>query len=139
MATLSYTWLGHGTFLFQSPGQKRILIDPWLTTNPVCPESAKKITGLDLLLLTHGHDDHTADALAVARATGAHLIAPHELALWYQRKGLKSVSGMNLGATVNIAGLSLTMVPALHSSSIEEDGRSVCRRGVWVRHPFEDG
>jgi len=140
MATLSYTWLGHGTFLFRSPGQKRILIDPWLTTNPVCPDGAKRITGLDLLLLTHGHDDHTADALAVARATGAHLIAPHELALWYQRKGLRSVSGMNLGAAIDIAGLSLTMVPALHSSSIEEDGRSVyvgeaC--GYVIR--FEDG
>ena len=76
MHTLSLTWLGHGTFLIRSPGGKLMLIDPWLTTNPACPDSAKKITALDLLLLTHGHDDHTADAVAVGRATGARAIAP---------------------------------------------------------------
>ena len=140
MQRLSFTWLGHGTFLFRSPGGKRILIDPWLTTNPVCPEPAKKISELDVLLLTHGHDDHTADAVAVGRATGARAIAPYELALWLQRKGLQAVTGMNLGGTIQAVGLSITMVPAFHSSSIVEDDRTVylgepC--GYVIR--FEDG
>ena len=117
-----------------------MLIDPWLTTNPSCPESAKRIRELDLLLLTHGHDDHSADAVAVGRATGARAIAPYELALWLERKGLRSVTAMNLGGTIEAAGLSITMVPALHSSSIVEDGRSIylgepC--GYVIR--FEDG
>ena len=140
MQRLSFTWFGHGTFLFRSPGGKRILIDPWLTTNPVCPEPAKKISELDVLLLTHGHDDHTADAVAVGRATGARAIAPYELALWLQRKGLQAVTGMNLGGTIQAVGLSITMVPAFHSSSIVEDDRTVylgepC--GYVIR--FEDG
>jgi L-ascorbate metabolism protein UlaG (beta-lactamase superfamily) len=125
MQPLSFTWLGHATFHFRSPAAKRILIDPWLTTNPMCPEAAKRIRELDLLLLTHGHDDHSADAVAVGRATGARAIAPYELALWLQQKGLQAVTGMNRGGTIEAAGLSITMVPALHSSSIVEDGRIV--------------
>ena len=91
MASLSFTWLGHSTFLFVSPGGKRILIDPWLTTNPVCPDESKRITTLDLVLVTHGHDDHTADVVSVARATGARVVAPYELGLWLERKGLPHV------------------------------------------------
>jgi len=125
MTKLSFQWLGHATFLFSSPGGKRILIDPWLTTNPACPESAKKVRELDLLLLTHGHDDHIADAVSVARVTLARVIAPYELAMWLERKGLKTVTGMNQGGTLDAGGLSITMVPAIHSSSVEEDGRHV--------------
>ena len=125
MKPLSFTWLGHGTFLFQSPGGKRILVDPWIATNPVCPESSKKIRELDLMLLTHGHDDHTADAVPIGRATGARVIAPYELALWLQQKGLKTVTAMNRGGTLEAAGLAITMVPACHSSSLTEDGRFV--------------
>jgi L-ascorbate metabolism protein UlaG (beta-lactamase superfamily) len=140
MNTLSFTWLGHGTFLFRSPGGKRILIDPWIATNPVCPEESRKIRELDLLLLTHGHDDHTADAVSIGRATGARVIAPYELGLWMEQKGLQAVTPMNRGGTIEAGGLSITMVPAFHSSSIVEDGRIVylgepC--GYVIR--FEDG
>jgi len=125
MRSLSFTWLGHATFLFTSPSGKRILVDPWLATNPSCPESSKKVTELDLLLVTHGHDDHTADVVPVARATNAHVVAPYELAVWLQRKGLQNVTGMNPGGTVSVLGLSVTMVPAHHSSSVVEDGRTM--------------
>src|SRR5262249_13398679 len=117
MHTLSYTWLGHGTFLFDSPGGKRLIVDPWLETNPSCPPEAKKSAALDLVLLTHGHEDHPDDAVAVARATGAHVVAPYELSLWMQRKGIQRLTGMNPGGTLSMVGLSITMVPALHTSS----------------------
>jgi len=125
MRSLSFTWLGHATFLFTSPSGKRILVDPWLATNPSCPESSKQVTELDLLLVTHGHDDHTADVVPIARATNAHVVAPYELAVWLQRKGLQNVTGMNPGGTVSVLGLSVTMVPAHHSSSVVEDGRTM--------------
>ena len=60
-----YTWLGHATFLLVSPGGKRILFDPWVTGNPTSPESAKELGALDLMLITHGHSDHTGDAVAI--------------------------------------------------------------------------
>jgi len=77
---------------------------------------------LDLILLTHGHHDHSADAVGLARGTGAHAVAPWELALWLEEKGLKRVSGMNPGGTITVAGLTITMVQAVHSSSIEDGG-----------------
>src|SRR4051812_2535161 len=122
---LSITWLGHATFLLQSPGGKKLLFDPWVTGNPSSPESAKKLGALDLILLTHGHGDHTGDAVAIGRSSGAHTVAPYELSLWLQKKGLQNVTGMNPGGTLNALGLSVTMVPAIHSSSIEDGGEIV--------------
>jgi L-ascorbate metabolism protein UlaG (beta-lactamase superfamily) len=140
MPNLSYTWLGHATFLFQTPGRKRVLVDPWVTTNPSTPEASKQIGAVDLMLLTHGHDDHTGDAVAIARTTGAHVVAPYELCVWLQHKGLQQVTGMNPGGTLSALGLSVTMVPAIHSSSVVEEGRIVylgIATGYVVR--FEDG
>jgi L-ascorbate metabolism protein UlaG (beta-lactamase superfamily) len=140
MQTLSFTWLGHATFLLQSPGGKRLLFDPWVTGNPSSPESAKKLGALDLMLITHGHADHTADAVAIGRSSGAQIIAPYEVSVWLQQKGLQNVTGMNPGGTLKVLGLSITMVPAMHSSSIEEDGKIIylgVATGFVVT--FEDG
>jgi L-ascorbate metabolism protein UlaG (beta-lactamase superfamily) len=137
---LAFTWLGHGTFRFRSPEGKRIIVDPWLTTNPACPESARKIGELDLMLLTHGHDDHIGDAVKVARETGARVVAPYELSVWLQQKGLQNVTGMNPGGTLSVLGMSITMVPACHSSSVVEEGRIVylgLATGYIIR--FENG
>lgn len=123
--TLSFTWYGHATFLVTTPGGKRILFDPWVTGNPTAPESAKKIGAVDLMLLTHGHGDHTGDAVAIGRSSGAQVVAPYELSLWLQKKGLQKVTGMNPGGTLNVLGLSVTMVRADHSSSVEDDGTIV--------------
>jgi len=117
----SFTFLGHSTFLFGTTTGKRVIVDPWLETNPSCPDSFKRVRELDLMLLTHGHRDHTADAVALARATGAQAIAPYELAQWLEEKGLKRVFAMNIGGTRSILGLSITMVPAVHSSSLDAD------------------
>jgi L-ascorbate metabolism protein UlaG (beta-lactamase superfamily) len=99
-----------------------MIVDPWLETNPMCPEAFKRVRDLDLMLLTHGHRDHTADAVGLARATGAQVVAPYELARWLEEKGLKRVTAMNAGGAVSLLGLSIAMVPAVHSSSIEDDG-----------------
>jgi L-ascorbate metabolism protein UlaG (beta-lactamase superfamily) len=125
MNKFSYKWLGHATFLFTTPGGKRVLLDPWITGNPVTPESAKKVGDIDLILLSHGHADHTGDAVSLGRSTGAQVVAPYELSLWLEQKGLKNITGMNPGGTLRMLGLEITMVPAHHSSSIEEDGRQV--------------
>jgi L-ascorbate metabolism protein UlaG (beta-lactamase superfamily) len=140
MKKLSYTWLGHATFLVQSPAGKRIIFDPWVTGNPTSPAAAKHLGALDLMLVTHGHADHTGDAVAIARSSHAHVVAPYEVSVWLQQKGLKSVTGMNPGGTLIMHGLSITMVPAMHSSSIEEDGRIIylgVATGYVVK--FEDG
>src|SRR4029077_6315337 len=118
----------------------RILFDPWVTGNPSSPESAKRLGALDLMLITHRHGDHTGDAVAIGRSSGAQVVAPYEASVWLQQKGLKQVTGMNPGGTLSALGLSITMVPAVHSSSIEEDGRTIymgLATGYVIR--FEDG
>jgi len=140
MAPLSFTWLGHSTFLFTSPGGKRILIEPWVASNPACPEASKKIGALDLILITHGHSDHAGDAVSIARATGAHVIANYEVCLWLEAKGIQNTAPMGQGGTQTIGGLAITMVNAVHGSSVVEDGRVVSlgqAAGYVIR--FEDG
>jgi L-ascorbate metabolism protein UlaG (beta-lactamase superfamily) len=125
MKKLSFTWYGHSTFVITTPGGKRIVTDPWLEGNPMCPPAMKRIGEADLILVSHGHSDHTGDVVAVARATGAPILAIYELALWLERKGLTNVQGMGVGGTLAVAGLHVTMVPAVHTSSTVEDDTSV--------------
>ncbi len=125
MQKLSITWYGHSTFVIITPGGKRIVTDPWLEHNPMCPPGMKKIAAADLVLVSHGHSDHTGDVAAVSRATGAPVVAVHELALWLERKGLKNIQGMGIGGTVSVAGISVTMVPAVHTSSVVENDTNV--------------
>ena len=116
----SITWLGHATFLLGLPSGQRILTDPWLG-NPNCPEACSRPDGLgrvDLILLSHGHDDHSADVVPVARATGAPVVCLVELRRYLSAKGLRGVRGMNIGGTQEVAGIRITMTMALHSGSI---------------------
>ena len=108
------------------------------------------VSGLDLWLdpaegvkaawLSHGHSDHTTDVVPIARATGAPVVAVFELANYFQGKGLKDVVGMGIGGTVDVKGLKISMVSAVHTSSIEEDGKVLyvgTATGFVVR--LEDG
>jgi L-ascorbate metabolism protein UlaG (beta-lactamase superfamily) len=121
MSALSITWLGHATFLITTPGGKRIVTDPWLEGNPMCPPDRRRIDKADLILVSHGHSDHSASVIPVARDTNAAVVAIHELAQWFERKGLHQVKGMGIGGTQAVAGLEITMTPAVHSSSVLEN------------------
>ncbi len=98
------------------------MFDPWLTGNPKAPAGAK-IDKADVICVSHGHADHSSDVVTVARATGATVVAVFELANYFQGKGLKEIVGMGVGGTVDVKGLKISMTPAVHTSSIEEDGK----------------
>jgi L-ascorbate metabolism protein UlaG (beta-lactamase superfamily) len=139
MSALSITWYGHATFVVGTPGGRRIVFDPWLTGNPKAPAGAK-IDKADVICVTHGHSDHTTEVVSVARATGAPVVAVFELANYFQGKGLKEVVGMGVGGTIDVKGLKISMTPAVHTSSIEEDGKVLyvgTATGFVVR--LEDG
>jgi L-ascorbate metabolism protein UlaG (beta-lactamase superfamily) len=111
----SITWLGHAAFKITSPGGKVVMIDPWLSGNPACPDHLKAVERCDLILVTHGHFDHLGDTVPLAQQTGATVIGIFELATYLQGKGVKSASGMNKGGTQVVDGIKVTMVHAIHS------------------------
>jgi L-ascorbate metabolism protein UlaG (beta-lactamase superfamily) len=125
MSNISITWLGHATFIITTPGGKRIVTDPWLEGNPACPADKKKIDKADVILVSHGHFDHTGDIVNVSRATNATTVAVFELASWLEKKGVQNLTGMNIGGTTKVAGLEVTMVPAVHTSSVVENDTTV--------------
>lgn len=115
-------WLGQAAFKITSPAGKVIVIDPWLTTNPKTPELYKKLEALgkvDLVLVTHGHFDHVADAPALAKLNNAPLWAPAGLSQTLVLLGVAPQAGsMNRSGTVTPIGpnIKVTMVHAEHSS-----------------------
>jgi L-ascorbate metabolism protein UlaG (beta-lactamase superfamily) len=115
------TWLGHATFLLETPGGKRVMIDPWITGNPKCPEALRDPGALDLILLSHGHTDHTADAARLANEKGAAVLAMVELADWIGTQGVENAVGFNKGGSHTAEGIKVTLVDAHHSSSVEGD------------------
>ncbi|RZW10738.1 MAG: metal-dependent hydrolase [Rhodobacteraceae bacterium] len=123
---MKITWLGHSGFRMEI-GDQVLLIDPWLTGNPVFPEGkrADAILGATHILLTLGHGDHTGDALALTRETGAPLVGIYDLMSHWEATEDVSVIGFNKGGTVNLGDVTVTMVAAVHSSSIGGDNGPV--------------
>ncbi|MDQ4065749.1 MAG: metal-dependent hydrolase [Actinomycetota bacterium] len=110
------TWLGHSTFLLEAQ-DTRVIIDPWLKQNPACPENLKDPGPLDVIAITHGHNDHMQDALDLATSTGATVVAIAEIGDWLENQGVESVLGINKGGSTEVAGIKFHMTDAVHSSS----------------------
>jgi L-ascorbate metabolism protein UlaG (beta-lactamase superfamily) len=109
----------HGQSCFElSDGEVTLLIDPFLKpNNPVAVATAEEVEPTHIAL-SHGHADHMADAVPVAKRTGAHCIAMVELANWLEGQGVENVSDPNFGGTVSFDGGSVKLVPAWHTNTI---------------------
>jgi L-ascorbate metabolism protein UlaG (beta-lactamase superfamily) len=116
------TWLGHATVLVETASGTSFLIDPFLQHNAKFPKDFRLPEKIDYVLLTHAHIDHTADAIPVAEKHGSTIVAIYELAGYMASKGAKSTIGMNLGGSVDLSGVTVSMVEAKHSSSLDEGG-----------------
>jgi L-ascorbate metabolism protein UlaG (beta-lactamase superfamily) len=116
-------FLGHAAFEI-TDGDARILIDPFLAPdNPAAAAGADEVEPTHILL-THGHSDHTAHAVAVAKRTGAKCVAIVEIARWLSEQGVEHVEDPNLGGTIELEWGWVKLVPALHTSTLP-DGRAI--------------
>src|SRR6476469_5353709 len=105
-------------------GDARVLVDPFLKpNNPISPVTADELEPTHILL-THGHGDHVADAVPLAKRTGAHCVALVEMATWLQAQGIEAVSDPNLGGTVEFDWGWVKLVQALHTNTTP-DGTAI--------------
>lgn len=133
---ISLTWLGHSTFLITTPEGARILVDPWVMQNPACPDSLKDPGDLDGMLVTHGHFDHIADAVELAKSKSPQVVSIPETSHWLRSKGVENLVEMNKGGTVEVAGTKVHMTHAVHSCGIT-DGDEIVYGGEAAGYVIE--
>jgi L-ascorbate metabolism protein UlaG (beta-lactamase superfamily) len=122
-------WLGHATFDLVGPGGQKFIIDPFLVSNPAFPkELGAEVTApgaYHAVLVTHPHSDHFDDALPLLKDDpNLKVISQFEIGAWLKTHGIKEdqVVGMNTGGTLTFKDVRITMVNAVHTSSIAENG-----------------
>jgi L-ascorbate metabolism protein UlaG (beta-lactamase superfamily) len=131
-AQTELTWYGHAAFILKTPGGTVLAIDPWLT-NPsaVDRDAVSKLGKVDFILVSHGHSDHVGDTMEIARRSGARLVAGYDLANALVAEGFPAGQAPitlkgNMGGTIQLAeDVSVTIVPAIHSSGIRKEGGTV--------------
>jgi L-ascorbate metabolism protein UlaG (beta-lactamase superfamily) len=133
------TYFGHSTFALTTPSGQVGLIDPWVTTNPVCPESLKKVARLDVIFLSHAHSDHFGDLIALTKQHKPQIVAIFETCLWIGSKGFEEQTRpMGKGGTQKIGDFEVTMTHAFHSNSIDDNGERIYGgepAGLVIRMP----
>ncbi|MGC2401146.1 MAG: metal-dependent hydrolase [Acidobacteriaceae bacterium] len=118
------TWLGHASFELQFDSGEVLLLDPWIEGNPAYPRGYE-IRKADAIAVSHGHGDHIGSVVPLANQFNAKVVAMVEVAGWVASKGVKATIGFNKGGTVDLGFVKLTMTHALHSSSINDNGKAI--------------
>lgn len=138
---MKITWQGHACF--ELSGSRRVLIDPFITGNPLAKVKSEELSP-DVLLITHGHEDHMGDAVEIAKRTKPKIAVIHEIAVFFEEQGIEA-EGMNIYGSVDLDGVRVTLVPALHSSSYagrymgDAGGYVVELDGIKVYHAGDTG
>jgi len=117
--SMKFTYFGHSCFLVECSGS-RLLFDPFITPNPLAASVDVKNIQADVILISHAHVDHVADAVALAKQTGAKVLANWEIADWLGRQGITTAHPMNHGGSFALPFGRTKMVNAIHSSSLPD-------------------
>ncbi|GIK57410.1 MAG: UPF0173 metal-dependent hydrolase [Chloroflexota bacterium] len=117
--TISITWHGHATFSLDVNGTK-LVVDPFFAGNNPAAKTAVTDVSAHYILQTHGHADHIADTVALAKRTGAQVICNFEIGNWIMKQGYNNCHTMNTGGGYNFPFGRVKMTPALHSSGLPD-------------------
>ena len=116
---MKFTYYGHACFAVEAGGST-LLFDPFITPNPLAEKIDVEQVAADFILVSHGHGDHVADVVQIAKRTGATVIAPFEVGSWFEKQGLEKVQGMNPGGAAKMPFGRVKMTVAIHSSSMPD-------------------
>lgn len=135
MPDATLTWLGHASFRIDTPGGKRVYVDPFLSGNPTCPESEHEPERVDVIALTHGHGDHVGDTVRLAKKFGPTVVCMVELKGWLGNQGapVGDLPGINKGGSQEVDGIRFTLVNAFHSSGSDDGAYLGEPAGLVVR------
>ena len=121
MASVEITFLGHASFRLEPDTGEVVYFEPWLNDNPTCDLTVEDVDRADVVVASHGHNDHIGDSYAVCRKTGATFVGNYELCLTAAKNGLElhtQAIPMNPGGTVEARGVRITATQAFHSLSM---------------------
>ena len=116
---MKFIYYGHACFAVVAGG-KTLLFDPFITPNPLAQKIDAGKIAADFILMSHGHGDHVADLVEIAKRTGATVIAPFEVGDWFEKKGVKNVQAMNHGGAARTSFGRVKLTAAVHSSSMPD-------------------
>jgi len=116
---MKVTYYGHACFTAQVAG-KTLLFDPFITGNELAKAIDVQKVPADYILISHGHEDHMADAVAIAKRTGATIVSNYEVAVWFNQQGLPKTHALNHGGAWNFDFGRVKFVNAVHSSSLPD-------------------
>lgn len=127
---MKLTNYGHSCFAVETAG-KTLVFDPYITPNPLAASVAFDQIVADAMLISHGHDDHIADAISLAKQTGATVVSNFEIITWLSKQGLEKTHPMNLGGSWTFDFGQVKYVTAQHSSQLP-DGSNGGNPGGFV-------
>ncbi len=116
---MNITYYGHSCFAIEVNG-KHLLFDPFISPNPLAVSINVDTIKADYILLSHGHEDHIADVLTIAKRTKAQVICNWEISVWLSKQGLENILAMNIGGKVKLDFGNIKCVYAAHSSSLPD-------------------
>lgn len=116
---MNITYYGHSCFGIEVNG-KNILFDPFITPNELAKNIDATTVKADYILISHGHEDHIADAIAIAERTGAKVVCNWEIHSWLNSKGITNTHPMNIGGKWKFDFGNVKCVAAVHSSSLPD-------------------
>ena len=135
---MNITWLGHSGFRIEV-GDQILLVDPWLSGNPMFPDArrAEAIRGATQILISHGHFDHLSDVVGIARDLQIPVVGIFDLVAWLEKSQGVAGVGFNKGGTVRLGEVRVTMVHAVHSSSMGSESGPIytgSEAGFMIEH-----
>lgn len=129
--TTEIRFLGHATFQILT-GDHSILIDPFLTGNPAASTTAAEVEA-DVILVTHGHEDHVADVEVIAKRTGALVVSNYEIVSWFQSKGVGNAHPMHIGGQHAFDFGTVKLTIAHHGSALPDGSNGGNPAGIILK------